>query len=308
MNVRLTQLDGKLPNLALMSLSTHHKGKGDNVYFSRSPYRDLFEPEFDVVYGSAIFTRSKNAQDKFVSEFPGAVLAGTGTSNSMTVEEVTGRNDLTPDYELYPWFKSSIGFSQRGCRLKCGFCVVPKKEGRVKDTRSISQIWRGEGHPKEIHLLDNDFFGQASWESKCDEIEDGNFKICINQGINVRLIHSKGAGRLAKLRYYDDQFKSRRIYTAWDNAKDEKVFDRGLGFLLGAGIPSRHIMVYMLIGYWPNETMDDVFFRFNKLQDYGVLPYPMVYNDNNKELKKFQRWVIRRYYQYVKWEDYDNTM
>jgi hypothetical protein len=303
-NVRLVQLDGKLPNLALMKLSSYHKGWGHKVYFTRSPYRDLFEPDFDAVYGSSIFTRSQNTQNIFMSEFPNAILAGTGTSNTITVEDLSQSENLKPDYSLYPWFKSSIGFSQRGCRLKCGFCVVPKKEGRVKDVNSIREIWRGEGHPKQIHLLDNDFFGQPNWEEKCDEIEEGNFKICLNQGINVRLIHEKGAIRLAKLKYYDDQFKQRRIYTAWDNAKDEKIFNRGIGYLLQAGIKPRHIMVYMLVGYWPNETIEDVFYRFNKLKDLGVMPYPMVFDEKNKQLKKFQRWVIRRYYQFVKWEDY----
>ena len=304
LNIRLTQLDGKLPNLALMALSTYHKDRGGKCYFSKSPYRDLFEPEFDVVYGSAIFTRSKNTQEIFKREFPNSVLAGTGTDSLITVEQLTGKENIKPDYSLYPWFKSSIGFSQRGCRLKCGFCVVPKKEGKVKDSQTINEIWRGKGHPREIHLLDNDFFGQPNWEAKCDEIEEGNFKICLNQGINVRLIHEAGANRLAKLKYYDDQFKTRRIYTAWDNAKDEKIFYRGINFLLNAGIRPGHIMVYMLVGYWPGETIEDVFYRFNKLKELKVLPYPMVYDEKNKTLKRFQRWVIRRYYQFVKWEDY----
>lgn len=305
MKVRLTQLDGKLPNLALMALSAHHRRSGDDVVFSRSPYRDLFEPRFDVVYGSAIFTRSRNAQEIFAREFPGSILAGTGTTNNVTVEEVTGESETNkPDYSIYPWFKPSIGFSQRGCRLRCSFCVVPKKEGRIKDCRTINEIWRGEGHPKELHLLDNDFFGQKNWERKCDELEKGNYKLCLNQGINVRLIHEAGARRLSRLRYYDDQFKTRRIYTAWDNAKDENIFDRGINLLLDAGIKPGHIMVYMLVGYWPGETMEDVFYRFNKLKDYGVLPYPMVFDEKNKTLKRFQRWVVRRYYQFVEWEEY----
>ena len=50
------------------------------------------------------------------------------------------------DYTDYPKWKPSLGFSQRGCRLKCPFCVVPKKEGAISAGRSINDIWRGV-HP-----------------------------------------------------------------------------------------------------------------------------------------------------------------
>ncbi len=177
MKVRLTHIDGKLPNLALMKLSWFHKTNDDDVWFSKSCQRDLFEPnEFDHVYGSAIFTRSINAQNLFKREFPGAILGGTGTDNLDTVDSIAGSKDWL-DYSIYPEYRHSIGFSQRGCRLKCKFCVVPTKEGKIRDNLSIHQIWRGADYPKEIILLDNDFFGQSDWEEKSKEIIDGDFKV-----------------------------------------------------------------------------------------------------------------------------------
>ncbi len=305
-NVRLTQIDGKLPNLALMKLSAWHKERGDRVVFSREIFKDLTEPHYDRVYASAIFKWSTPTVERFKREWPDAIVAGTGTDNPVTVEQIIGEGFEKYDYEPYPWFKHSIGFTQRGCRLKCSFCVVPKKEGKVRGVSLISDIWRGEGHPKKIHLLDNDFFGQSQWRERCDEIIAGNFAVCLNQGINVRLIHREGAAVLAKMRYSDDQFTRRRLYTAWDNRKDEDVFMRGIGMLLEAGIKPQAIMVYMLCGYWPGETFDDVMYRFNKMVAMGLKPYPMVFDNSNKLLKKFQRWVIRRLYEFVPWEDFLN--
>jgi hypothetical protein len=43
--VRLTQLDGVLPNLALMKLAAYHKAQGDEVVLSRTPYRSPTEGE-----------------------------------------------------------------------------------------------------------------------------------------------------------------------------------------------------------------------------------------------------------------------
>ncbi len=306
--IRITQLDGGLPNVALMKLSHWHKQRGDEVYFTKSHERQLFEPEYDTVYGSAIFKWTKKKLDRFLIEFPNAIVGGTGTDSSMTVEDITGGPYEFFDYSIYPNFKQSIGFSQRGCRLSCKFCVVPKKEGRNKDNGPISQIWRGEPYPKEIILLDNDFFGQPDWEQKSQEILDGGFKVNFNQGMNARLIHEKGASVLRQMQFFESKFKYRRLHTAWDNPKDEKRFFKGLNILLDAGIKPREIMVYMLIGFWPGETMEDILWRFNKLNDAGVLPYPMVYDQENKEHKKFQRWVNRRYYQFVPWEKYDSSM
>ncbi len=305
MVVRLTHLDGKLPNLALMKLSAWLKGRGDTVVFSKSASRELFEGEYDLVLGSSIFAWSANARQTFMANFPRAILGGTGDmENLQTVEEFTGVESEEIDYSIYPYFRQSLGFTQRGCRLKCSFCVVPRKEGRIREASTINTIWRGEPYPKQIMLLDNDFFGQSAWRERAQEIIDGGFEVCLNQGINVRLIHAEGAAMLARMKYRDDQFKTKRIYTAWDNRKDEEIFLRGITLLLDAGIAPSHIMVYFLCGYWPGETIDDVMYRFTTMKALGLKPYPMVFDNTRKELKRFQRWVIRRYHEFVKWEDY----
>ena len=48
--------------------------------------------------------------------------------------------------------------------------------------------------------------------------------------------------------------KTRRIYTAWDSKGDEERLFTGLNRLVKYGVKPDHIMVYMLIGYWPGET------------------------------------------------------
>ena len=55
MRVRITQLDGSLPNLALMRISAFHKQHGDDVHFTYSPHPDPDEPNYQRVYASCIF-------------------------------------------------------------------------------------------------------------------------------------------------------------------------------------------------------------------------------------------------------------
>jgi hypothetical protein len=320
LHVRLTQLDGVLPNLALMKLASWHKQRGDTVHFSRSPYRSPTEPHYDRVYGSAIFSFSAQRVARFRAEFPEALIGGThDPTNGITVEDITGPDFHALDYSLWPDFTASLGFTQRGCRLKCPFCVVPKKEGKPRSVNTIALIWRGRPWPKHLHLLDNDFFGQpeGEWQARIEEIRRGGFRVCFNQGINVRAVTPEAAAALASVRYTDDQFKRRRLYTAWDNLGDERAFFRGVDILAEAGIPPSHLMAYMLVGYDHRETWERVLHRFHRMADIGIRPFPMVFGDRRRGLPgelpgrtlgQFQRWAVRRLYTVAPFADYDTSM
>lgn len=303
MHVRLTQLDGTLPNLALMKLSHYHKSKGDTVELYRSVERDLFEPEWDIVYGSAIFKFSQIRLMRFMRQFPSAIVGGTGTTESRTVEDLIGDYEGM-DYDIYPDVDYSIGFTQRGCRLKCKFCVVPQKEGKNRSESSIWDIYRGDPHPKKLHLLDNDFFGNPDWRARIAEIRDGKFKVCLSQGINTRLIDQEAAAALASIEYRDSKFSRRRLYTAWDNLKDEGVFFKGVDLLDKSGIPPTNLMVYMLVGFDKSETWERIWHRFNRMVEAGIRPYPMVYDRSRKDLVTFQRWVVMGLYRIIPWAEY----
>ena len=118
----------------------------------------------------------------------------------------------------------------------------------------------------------------------------------------MRLIDEEAAEALARIEYRDDGFRKRRLYTAWDNLKDEKVFFRGVDLLEAAGIPPGNVMAYMLVGYDPAETWPRIMYRFNKMAARGVLPYPMVYDRNRTDLRRFQRWAVTGLYRAVPFE------
>lgn len=306
MRVRLTQIDGALPNLALMKLAHWHRARGDEVVLTYDVERDLFEGDYDLVYGSAIFAFSQLRIMRFMRQWPQAILGGTGTAFAHTVENILGVDEYERyDYDCYPKFMESIGFSQRGCRLKCGFCKVPGKEGKPKSVNTIAAIWRGAPHPKKLHLLDNDFFGQPEWRERIAEIREGSFRVCLSQGINVRLINEEAAAALATIEYRNTKFNERKLYTAWDNLKDEKVFFRGVDTLERAGIPGKHLMAYMLIGYDESETWTRIWHRFNRMVERGIEPYPMVFDRRRADLLCFQRWVITGLYRAVPWTQYE---
>lgn len=310
-----------------MKLAKWHRGKGDQVFLT--PFlRDLRFADWEKAYASSIFTFSESRRISFAQYAPNAIVGGDGYKPIWNDLKIIGRNlgsnlsevitdenpDLIiPDYSDYPRFSASIGYSQRGCRLDCAFCRMRTREGEARTVTSLRSIWRGEPFPKHIVLLDNDFFGQSSWKDQLFEAIDGKFRVCFNQGINIRLINEEQAAVLAKVFYCDDQFKQRRLYTAWDNLGDERVFKAGVQTMKNAGIPPKHLMVYMLIGFRKGETEQEILYRFNEMVALGCKPYPMVFDRTNKRLLMFQRWVIRRLYELresrgnkplVPWETY----
>ena len=307
-NVLLLQLDGKLPNLALMRIAAARRGAGDTVVLRRAVDAQgieprLDEPEPDQVYASAIFTRSRPLAEAITRRYPGAEVGGTGWDARRGLEDAGIDPNGSIDYSDYPRWTTSLGFTQRGCRLRCPFCVVPQKEGAVRENATIDDIWRGEPWPRHVLLLDNDFFGQPAWSKRIDELRNGGFRVSFNQGVNIRAIGDAEAEALASVDYRDAGMRTRRLYTAWDNRRGWARFERGVHTLAAHGIPPHHLCVYMRIGYWPDEDHEQREWRRRRLRALRAKPYPMPYT-RTPELLGYQRWVIGGYDHRIGWDEW----
>lgn len=311
MRVLLFQFDGALPNLALMRLAAYYRGLGYHVELRQALNISAIQPRlgdepWDLVFGSLIFEWTRPLAASAAEIYPQIALGGTGWD---FVDGVQVRNTklppeaeiIAPDYSDYRLngapYPRSIGFTQRGCRLACSFCVVPRKEGKATSVGSLADMWRGDPWPRELLILDNDFFGNPFWRDVIAEAVAGKFKISLIQGINARLLNDETAEALASTKIYDDGFHRRRVYTAWDGRKDERTLFRGLEALKRAGFSPDMMMVYMLIGHEPGETLADRDYRRAKLREFGARPYPMPFirdGELGDELVDFQRFVIQR--------------
>ena len=172
-----------------------------------------------------------------------------------------------------------------GLPIACPFCVVPRRR-----SFSCRQCRTGVAAlAPHILLLDNDLLGQPDWSGW--EIRTGQFRVCFTQGINVRLLTEEAAPALASVHCMDDQFRRRRLYTAWDNRRDEARLFAGLERLVRYGVPPDALMVYLLIGYWPGETEADWLYRQARLRAFGARPYPMP-SVRTPATVGFQRWCV----------------
>ena len=272
MKVGLIQIDGKMPNLALMKLANWHRKKGDQVRFF-----DLSTFQADRWYGSKIF------------------MGGSGYDLKAKLPKDI---DLqTPDYELFNT-NYSIGFTSRGCVKDCSFCIVKEKEGNLIECDFAKDI----KHSSFI-AMDNNFLASPLWKSKLKFFIDNKIKVCFNQGLDLDFINDENALLLSKVKYYDKTFTQRRLYFTFDHPSKESSVRKGIETLLQY-INPRHIMVYMLVG--ENTEFSQDMMRFKIIDSYGCDPYVMIFNNRKDKpiLRHFARWVNKRIYKVDSFENY----
>lgn len=310
MRIGLIDFDGKIPNLALMKLSTYYKQQGHEVYLN------IFDWNVDKVFCSVLFTWNRQKAERLQGAYKDITYGGTGWDKKTVLPPEIEL--CKPDYDLYTtdflysrisgiMKKSSkqkkaeqlanmgIGFTSRGCIRSCEFCFVPEKEGKLHQVAEIKDII----NPKSniITLLDNNFTADPRMAEKCEEIKQRNLIVNISQGIDVRVMTEEKAAALASIKHL------RSIHYAWDLISFENSILRGIQ-LLSKYIKTYRHMCYMLVGF--NTSFDEDIYRFKRLRELKVDPYVMIYNKrkDNIRLNHFARWINARIYKVCDFEEY----
>ena len=214
--IGLIDVDGKLPNLALMKISKYYKSMGEKVEFVRP---DAGRNDYEKIYASAIFQKSQQECMKLQEYYGDRIeIGGTGWEIEKRLpQEIESMN---PDYDLYttdmiyPKIKgimtrerkkmkaqqivdAGIGFTSRGCIRKCPFCFVPKKEGTFRQDQEINDIINPRSNVIILH--DNNLTADPYCIDKLHEIRDRNLIVDINQGCDVRLMTPEIAQALSEV-------------------------------------------------------------------------------------------------------------
>ena len=267
MKILLVDVDSKIPNLALMKLSTFHKSWDDvdiirlniSYYPNRRKQKTVNISEYDKVYVSTIFKGSLD----YVNFIGGVeiIYGGTGynikSSLSLDIEE------LMCDYSIYPENKNSYGFLTRGCIRNCSFCVVPEKEGWIRKVADVSDIVR---HSK-VYFLDNNILAYNGHKEILKELLDKKVKCQFNQGLDIRLLDDENSKLLSELMYLGEYI------FAFDDVKFEKVITRKLSLFKKCLGKDWRIKFFIYCD--ANHPIDDVVYRLNWCKDHEVLPYLM---------------------------------
>lgn len=260
------------PNLALMKLSAYHKTQGDTVEW----WNPLLT--YDKVYSSKVFT--------FTPECPylpeNTVKGGTGYG---IMDELPPEIDaMFPDYSLYPDCHHAIGFLTRGCIRACPWCIVPKKEGKIRPYQSWRQIKRPDC--RDILFMDNNVLACPWGLEQIADMIGQDVRVDFNQGLDARLINDDVAALLAGLKWI------RFIRMSADtDAMLEHVL-MAIDRLGKHGVKPYGVFVYVL-----TQDVESAERRAVALRDVGAEVFAQPYRDFTtnaepaKELRRFARWV-----------------
>ncbi len=276
MKIGLIDIEPKIVNTVLMQIAYHHKEQGDIVEWAAP----LCYGQYDKLYCSSLFTYTDKSQIP-----PRAICGGTGFDLTTTLPF-----DCDYDYSIYPDCDYSIMWFSRGCIRDCPFCVVQKKEGKIKavDPKSLNP------NGKYIVVQDNNFFASPSWDGACYKLRMIDRPV-VFQGVDVRDLTAEMADELGQFCHH------KQIKIAWDNPREDLVPD--IERLL-AGVKAWRVMCYVLIGYWSDEEED--LYRVETLRDMGIDPFVIPYDKNNDYQKRFARWVNHKaIFKSVFWDEYD---
>lgn len=290
----LVDVDSTIPNLALMHISAWRKEEGHEVGFN------IADP--DEVWASCIFSWNRHKVDGLRMFYPDAEIHVGGSGIDLHGRLPEGVDTMMPDYSLYPDNNLDIGFTTRGCIRNWHFCVVPRKEGRLRRVQ----------HPEEFHdpshkgvmLLDNNILADKAWFFEVtDWILSKHLKVDFNQGLDLRLMDTDVAKRLREL----SPLSSWRF--AFDSLDYEQEVREGLAMVRDAGISIRSkAQVYVYID--SDDDWDSAYRRLTILRDIGTMPYVMINREARitPRMRALKRWTRPQIFYSTEWTDYDPSV
>lgn len=227
----------------------------------------LFIPEHDEVHVCCIFTwdievaqylyyQWKESTDKPV------YIDGPAFGNSGG-EFVPGR-----------YVKKGVIFTSRGCPNNCGFCLVPKREGKLREMPIF---------PGNI-INDNNFLA-------CSRQHRGQAYEMLRK---QKAVEFKGGLEAGRLTDWDiEQMRSiriRRLFFACDSDESLPVIRKTAEQLYSAGFKRDNLHCYVLIG----DDMKQNEARLLSVLEAGMMPFAQLYQppewiEYSPEWRKFAR-------------------
>lgn len=318
--ILLVDVDGTLPNLALMKLGRHFKNEGRPVMLVR---REARIKNIDAVFAGCVFSRelSRDRVRKLHAYYGQALTVG---GSGLDVHKRLPREieNLEPDYSLYPELGDrGIGFITRGCPFHCPFCIVPVKEGKPHQVSTLRDLLP-DGRKKLI-LLDDNILAHPMATKFLQEMAAGDVAVNFTQTLDLRLVDEEKARLLQQIRCSNLRFTRRVCHFSLNDTSNLEEVRRK--YALFGFSPKDNVEFVCMYGFNTTLAQDVQRFRFLStlpgayvfVQQYQPIPggppaslegyfdeqadehiddlVRIVFRQNMKSMENYYRWVSREY-------------
>jgi hypothetical protein len=225
------------------------------VFIGYPPFRE-FLPEHKEIHISCVFTwdiaycKDLAYQWQAVTDKP--VKIGGPAFGS-----------LCDDFNPGMYVKKGVVFTSRGCNNSCGFCMVPKREGKLKELPVVSG-----------NIIQDNNFLQTRMIHQFDTFQmlKTQKNIEFRGGLQSSLISKFFCEQISKLRI-------KRLYLACDTKESIVSLRKAVRKLQFYGFTREKIHCYVLIG----DDLAENEHRLREVYKAGATPFAQLYKTDTKK-------------------------
>jgi hypothetical protein len=313
--VVLFDVDSRIPNLALMKYSAWYKARGWDVALSRAPTRIAAD---HYVASTVFFRASSQKKLHTLKALYGDRLEIGGSGIDLRRRLPADIDACFPDYSLYGHNRYALGFLTRGCGRRCAFCVVPEKEGTIKQAAASFDGFVPNGQ-KNVMLLDDNLLSFAGVEDLLKEMAERRLAVNFSQTLDISCLSERIYELLLKVDYRNARFTRRRIYFSCNYPGTISHFTSRRAMLKAFGHDA--VSVVCIYGFDTRLTQDYARWRMLRrlrlvpfFQEYWPIPgvperlpadffdmdlnevIRLTFRSNGQNWEKYLRWLNRLYF------------
>lgn len=248
--------------IRLFARRTKWTPRDDLAFYDDPPIFDL--PDVPV-YVSVTFTwdkvRGAYLAESWAKRCKRVRLGGPAYENDKAVDFVPGR-----------FVKSGVTFTSRGCPKNCPWCLVPKREGRLREIPIQS------GHI----VQDNNLLAcsREHIEAVFNMLRRQKRAITFSGGLDIDYL---AGWHIALLK----TIKIAELWVACDTQTALKKLDKGADLLSDFAIEKKRCYV---LGGFQQEDPDDFEARCEAVLNKGFLPFAQLYQPPNCQIHYSPQW------------------
>ena len=267
--IALYDVDGKIPNFALMKISSFYKNLGYKSILSRVTQY----VKADMYFAGTIFHNKKSIEyTKILTDMYGSdiTIGGSGINLEKKLPEEIDR--CFPDYGLYNHKSYAIGFLTRGCNNNCSFCLVPKKEGKIDSNYASFDDFVPQKQNK-VMLLDNNLLACDKSYKILEDIIQRYYLINFSQSLDISYLNDYNSDLLVKIKSMNSRFTRKMYYFSCNTINQAKIFYEKEEILRKFGRDT--VTVIIMFGY--NTKLSEDYKILSMARKLRLLPFVQQY-------------------------------